>query len=68
LALVCDALGLDDEAFAQLERGFEVRANMLVLLGVDPRWDRLRPDARFGELERRMRFPATVKAAQPARS
>jgi serine/threonine-protein kinase len=68
LGLVCEALGLDDEAFAQLERCYEGRANMLVLLGVDPRWDRLRPDARFGELERRMRFPATVKAAQPARS
>ena len=68
LGLVCEARGMDDEAFAQLERCYEGRANMLVLLGVDPRWDRLRPDARFGELERRMRFPATVKAAQPARS
>ncbi|HEX5032700.1 MAG TPA: protein kinase [Candidatus Eisenbacteria bacterium] len=67
LALVCEALELDDEAFAQLERGFEERANMMVLLGVDPRWDRLRPDPRFAELERRMRFPATVKTLQPAR-
>ena len=67
LALVSDALGHNDEAFAQLERAFEVRANMLVLLGVDPRWDRLRSDPRFAELERRMQFPATVKALQPAR-
>jgi len=67
LALVCEALGLDDEAFAQLERAYELRANMLVLLGVDPRWDRLRPDPRFAELMKRMRFPASVDMPQPAR-
>ena len=62
LALVAEALGLDDETFAQLDRGYEVRANMMVLLGVDPRWDRLRPDPRFGDIMKRMRFPASVGA------
>jgi serine/threonine-protein kinase len=63
-AFVLEALRMDDEALAQLERAYEVRANMMVLLGVEPRWDRLRPDPRFAELLRRMRFPASVRAHQ----
>jgi hypothetical protein len=65
-AFVLEALRMDDEAFAQLERAYEVRANMMVLLGVEPRWDRLRPDPRFAELLRRMRFPASVPDHQTA--
>jgi Flp pilus assembly protein TadD len=63
-ALLCEALGQDDETLAQLERAHEVRANLMVLLAVDPRWDRIRPDPRFADLDRRMRFPATVRLAR----
>ncbi len=56
MALVCEALGRDDETFEQLERAYAGRANFLVLLRVDPRLDRLRGDARFRDLVSRMGF------------
>jgi serine/threonine-protein kinase len=43
-----------DQAFAWLEKAYEERAVGLVNLTVEPRFDRLRSDPRFTELERRM--------------
>jgi hypothetical protein len=37
-------------------------ANMLVLLRVDPRWDRIRSHPRFQDIERRMAFPPVPAA------
>jgi eukaryotic-like serine/threonine-protein kinase len=57
LALVLTGLGHRDQAIEQLERAHANRANMLVLLRVEPRWDPLRDDPRFQDIERRMAFP-----------
>jgi eukaryotic-like serine/threonine-protein kinase len=57
LALVLEALGHHDQAMDQLERAFQGRANMLVLLCVDPRLDHLRDHPRWADLMQRMRFP-----------
>ena len=48
-------LGRKDEAFSVLERAFEERNSWLGELNVDPSWDPLRSDPRFGELVRRVR-------------
>jgi hypothetical protein len=37
-----------------LERGYQERSNALTALKVDPAYDRLRPDPRFREMERRV--------------
>jgi DNA-binding winged helix-turn-helix (wHTH) protein len=57
VALVQAGLGNDEGAFAWLKKAFEERSHWLVWLRLDPRWNRLRSDARFLELVRRMRFP-----------
>ena len=49
-------LGEKDKAFAELDKSFENRESLLTLLGVDPRFDSLRDDARFIDLMRRMNF------------
>jgi tetratricopeptide (TPR) repeat protein len=41
------ALGNDGEAFGWLEKAYERRDECLLYLKVDPEWDRLRSDARF---------------------
>lgn len=52
--------GLGDRAAALdwLERGFDERAVKMVLLGVDPQYDRLRGEPRFRALLTRMDLPA----------
>jgi tetratricopeptide (TPR) repeat protein len=57
LALVTEGLGDAEQALDLLERAHANRANMLVLMRVDPRWDRLRAHPRFQDIERRMAFP-----------
>ena len=52
LALVHAALGQRDQAFASLERAVREGANLLIYLKVDPAYDSLRSDPRFGELLR----------------
>jgi serine/threonine-protein kinase len=52
------ALGQHDEAFRWLERGFEQRDHWMVFLKVDPTWDRMRGDERFGDLTRRVGLPS----------
>lgn len=50
LALIHMALGENDEAFAYLEKAYEMRDSSLPLLKVDARLDRLRSDPRLTEL------------------
>jgi tetratricopeptide (TPR) repeat protein len=54
IARAYGALGEIDEAFRWLETALEHRAARLIFVKVDPAWDRLRGDPRFGELLRRM--------------
>ncbi len=49
-------LGRKDEAFSVLETAFEERNSWLGELNVDPSWDPLRSDPRFGDLVRRVRM------------
>ncbi|HEY6573256.1 MAG TPA: protein kinase [Candidatus Eisenbacteria bacterium] len=53
-ALVYEAIGERDTAFAWLDRAFRERSHWLVALGVDPRFDSLRGDSRFGELMKKV--------------
>ena len=57
LARAYEALGETDRAIAWLEQGFEERAVKMVLIGVDPQYDRLRGDTRFQNLVRRLHLP-----------
>ena len=51
------AAGRPDEAFGWLERALERRDHWVLFLKVDPTWDDLRPDPRFGDLTRRIGLP-----------
>ncbi len=59
IALVYAGLGQKDEAIVWLEKAYGVRSAWLVQLSLktDPRWDPLRSDARFQDLQRRIGFP-----------
>ena len=57
VALVYAGLRQHDAAFAVLNKAFDERSHWLVWLRLDPRWNTLRHDPRFMELERRMQFP-----------
>ena len=58
LAIVCAALGKNDQAFAWLEKAFEERTpRLLLFLNSDPRVDPLRSDPRFQDLLRRIGLP-----------
>ena len=50
-------LGDRDRAFAALERAYELRADRMAGLNVDPRLDPIRSDPRFTDLVRRMGLP-----------
>lgn len=54
LALLMDALGNRDAAFAELERAVEENSTMLYILDVDPKLDSLRGDSRFGPLREKL--------------
>lgn len=54
IATIYAALGNKDDAFAWLERAFDERDSWMNYLGLDPRLDGLRSDARFADLLRRM--------------
>jgi TolB-like protein/DNA-binding winged helix-turn-helix (wHTH) protein/Tfp pilus assembly protein PilF len=60
VALVYVGLGDKDEAFRWLDKAFDDRANWLVWLRFDPRWDSLRTDPRYAEMIRRMEFPGSM--------
>jgi TolB-like protein/tetratricopeptide (TPR) repeat protein len=50
-------LGDVDQAFAWLDKAFEQRNGWLIHIRENPRYDRLRTDARYLDLVRRMNFP-----------
>jgi serine/threonine-protein kinase len=54
IALVYAALGLDDQAFAWLEKAYEIRDAALIWANVNPGFDSLRSDPRFDDLLERM--------------
>src|SRR5215470_6497061 len=54
LAAIYAALAEKDKAFVWLEKSFEEGEDKLVLLKVDPRFDSLRKEPRFGDLLRRL--------------
>jgi len=51
VALILDALGRRDEAFAELERAYEEKSYTMLFMNVDAKADGLRSDARFALLE-----------------
>lgn len=53
-ALVHMALGETDASFAALERAYEVRSMRILLLTLDPRWEPLHDDQRYGDLVQRI--------------
>ena len=57
VARVYAALGEQDRAIDWLERGFDERAVKMVLIGVDPQFDRLRANPRFENLLKRLNLP-----------
>jgi tetratricopeptide (TPR) repeat protein len=57
LALIYTALGRHDEALSELERAYQEQDSTLVSVNIDPRFDPIRSDPRFGALITRMRFP-----------
>lgn len=63
-AIVHAALGTQDDAFAALERAYEVCDVHLAFLPVDCRWDGVRAEPRFVSLLERCGF---LGAARPAR-
>ncbi len=54
VALGYEALGERDIAFTWFDRAVEARSRWLVALGVDPRFDSLREDPRFGALKKKV--------------
>ncbi len=54
MALVHLGLGENEQTIQWLQKGYEERAEEMILIGVDPRFDSLRSDPRFQELLRRM--------------
>ena len=57
IAQIYTALHDFDQACAWLEKAYEERTYLLVMLKVDPRNDPVRSDPRFQDLLRRMNFP-----------
>jgi len=53
-------VGMDDKdhAFSWLERAASDHAGRLIFLNVEPRFDSVRSDPRFGELVRQLKFPS----------
>ena len=58
IAMACVGIGDVDEAFKWLGRAVDTRMGAFNELNADPLFDSVRGDPRFGELLRRMRFPA----------
>lgn len=65
VALLHDALGLRDQAFAELERACEEDSITLCLLDVDPKMDALRKDARFEKIRARALGRKACAAVSP---
>ena len=61
VATIYLALGKKEEALAQLEKAYEERDAWMDYLGVDPRLDDLRSDARFVNLLRGMNLQSFLR-------
>jgi serine/threonine-protein kinase len=59
IATVYVGLNMADAAFKALEEAYDGRAFGLVFMPVDPRFDRIRSDARYADLIRRVGLPAS---------
>jgi serine/threonine-protein kinase len=57
VALIYAGLSETDKVFEYLEKAYEDRANWLVWLKLDPRWDSMRSDKRFADLVKRVGLP-----------
>ncbi|MBS1790126.1 MAG: protein kinase [Acidobacteria bacterium] len=57
MAGIYAALGQNDEAFAWLDKAFEQRSLFVAFLGIDPTFNRLHGDPRYGDLLRRLNLP-----------
>jgi Flp pilus assembly protein TadD len=56
ISVVHAAMGQKDQAFAYLDEAYEVRADCIAFLKVEPRADPLRGDARFQQLLQRVKL------------
>jgi DNA-binding winged helix-turn-helix (wHTH) protein/TolB-like protein/tetratricopeptide (TPR) repeat protein len=54
IAMLCGALGEKDQAFKWLDKAYDERDSMLVVIRVEPLFEPLRSDARFTDLLRRV--------------
>jgi Flp pilus assembly protein TadD len=54
VAYIYIALGDKDGAFASLQKAYQQRSGLICFLQIEPKFDRLRSDPRFQDLERRM--------------
>lgn len=68
IALIYAGLGMNDEAFNWLEKGYEAHEFQLQWLAIEPRWDSLRTDPRFADLIRRIGLPPTASGQNANRS
>lgn len=57
MARLCTQLGKPDQGFEWINKALDERTGMASFLGVDPAFDGLRSDPRFGELLRRINYP-----------
>jgi len=62
IALIYAGMGDKTQAFHWLDKAVEDRAHWLVWLRFDPRWDDLRSDPRYADLERRIGFPVNANS------
>ncbi|HZM28242.1 MAG TPA: hypothetical protein VFB89_12910 [Gemmatimonadales bacterium] len=62
VALIHLALGETGKAMEMLETAYAERAHSMAFMGVDPRLDLLRGEARFERLQARLRFPRSMTA------
>ena len=56
IALVYAGLGDNDHTFEWLDKAYQEHAFQLQWLNIEPRWDGLRSDPRFGEILRRIKL------------
>lgn len=67
-AVIHAGLGDADAAFGRLRNAIASRSAWIAYLGVDPRLDPLRKDARYAQLEAELGLPDTVQTARRKRT
>lgn len=58
-AMLYAGLGDNDEAIAQLRKGIELRAPIMIQINIEPFFDKLHSDPRWKELLNSIRYPGT---------